>query len=44
MLQNKDTVNVPTLFFANKIDISDHLTPVECVQVCVCVCVCVGTN
>jgi len=32
MLQNKHTVNVPTLFFANKIDISDHLTPVECVQ------------
>jgi ADP-ribosylation factor-like protein 6 len=32
MLQNKDTVNVPTLFFANKIDISDHLSPVECVQ------------
>ena len=32
MLQNKDTTNLPTLFFANKIDMADHLTPVECVQ------------
>jgi ADP-ribosylation factor-like protein 6 len=32
MLQHQDTKGVPTLFFANKIDISDHLNPVECVQ------------
>lgn len=32
MLQHSDTRGVPTLFFANKIDISDHLNPVECVQ------------
>ena len=32
MLQHPDTRGVPTLFFANKIDISDHLNPVECVQ------------
>lgn len=32
MLQHQDTRGVPTLFFANKIDISDHLNPVECVQ------------
>ena len=32
MLQHADTKGIPTLFFANKIDISDHLNPVECVQ------------
>ncbi|EKX38258.1 hypothetical protein GUITHDRAFT_97017 [Guillardia theta CCMP2712] len=32
LLNHKDTKSLPTLFFANKIDISDHLTPVECVQ------------
>mmetsp|Transcript_9863 Transcript_9863/g.28358 ORF Transcript_9863/g.28358 Transcript_9863/m.28358 type:complete len:175 (-) Transcript_9863:185-709(-) len=32
LLEHPDTKGVPTLFFANKIDISDHLNPVECVQ------------
>jgi len=32
MLNHPETKGIPTLFFANKIDISDHLNPVECVQ------------
>jgi ADP-ribosylation factor-like protein 6 len=32
LLEHPDTKGIPTLFFANKIDISDHLNPVECVQ------------
>ena len=32
LIEHPDTKGIPTLFFANKIDISDHINPVDCAQ------------